>query len=165
MQKKCLTPYYYDGNNWVNHKKGLPKWNVNVRNAVTNGMHGWMSRKPAHGAKAMIGGKMATQRSKEQYSRQKARAYMKGICPWISEDHHVHHINGDPLDNTPTNLCVISGSLHHSYHMKNYWVNNNSRLTSENLERSLRTLNSLLVVYNTFMTGEGSKWDCLNCCC
>ena len=38
-------------------------------------------------------------------------------------DEVVHHIDGNPKNNNPSNLKVMTRSEHMSYHMREYWKN------------------------------------------
>lgn len=50
----------------------------------------------------------------------------------IPEKHHIHHIDGDPLNNDPTNLACVLGSKHNSDHVKEY-VEENHELVMHRL--------------------------------
>jgi len=52
----------------------------------------------------------------ETRSRRMAREIVKKIHPFIRPDQHVHHIDGNPLNNDIRNLCVLPNSFHMSFH-------------------------------------------------
>jgi DNA-binding transcriptional regulator YiaG len=54
------------------------------------------------------------------YSRMKARKKIKEIYPDIKRNQHVHHIDGNPLNNDIDNLCVMSASEHVGFHHRHY---------------------------------------------
>ena len=54
--------------------------------------------------------------SAENYSRQQARKLVKEVHPFIRPDQHVHHIDGNPFNNSLENLCVLPNGFHSSLH-------------------------------------------------
>ena len=50
------------------------------------------------------------------YSRRLARELVKKTHPDIRVDQHVHHIDGNPLNNNIGNLIILRNSDHIKYH-------------------------------------------------
>ena len=78
--------------------------------------------------------------SKQGYSRRKARLKMKNKFPSLVEKGtHVHHGDHNPLNNNFDNLKILPCGKHIRIHMNIYWD-----------QQQLKTLESLLVILNTF---------------
>ena len=85
--------------------------------------------------------------STETKSRRLAREMAKKIHPFIRPDQHVHHIDGNPMNNSIENLCVLPASFHtylHHYGKPNKFKN----IRRTDLKRDLATLERLLRIYN-----------------
>lgn len=52
----------------------------------------------------------------ETWSRKKAREYIRKVCPGLKGSEVVHHRDGNPLNNNPKNLCIVSRSVHKLIH-------------------------------------------------
>jgi hypothetical protein len=101
---------------------------------------------------------MTKESSKIAYSRQKARAAIKAIFPDLHRKQLIHHIDGNPLNNDPSNFLIISQENHTSHHMRQYWKNHGqehrNRSKHKATLRLLNELESLLILYNDSLYWE-----------
>lgn len=85
--------------------------------------------------------------SAETRSRRMAREIVKKVHPFIRPDQHVHHIDGNPLNNDIRNLCVLPNSFHSSLH--NLGAKRPARPKKPiDLKRDLKHLEYHLFFYN-----------------
>ena len=79
-----------------------------------------------------------------------SRALMKEKYPlWVNDYMIVHHINGNPFDNRPSNLIPLTRSQHYKIHgnmggWKSFPQKGKHRTTSE----KIAVLESLISLYN-----------------
>ena len=87
-------------------------------------------------------------KSKQSYSRQKARRLVKSINKYadLPRSQIVHHLDEDPLNNDLGNLTIISDSEHTSLH----WLLNPDIMgrKPDSLKQMFDKLDSLLITYN-----------------
>ena len=81
---------------------------------------------------------MTSEKSKAAYSRRKARKLVKAIHNDIDRKSHVHHIDGNPLNNSMNNLCVLPCVFHTSLH----------NLGAKRTVIVLKRLERMLKIYN-----------------
>ena len=90
-----------------------------------------------------------------QYSRLLARKIAKDVHPDIRSDQDVHHIDGNPLNNHPGNLIILSDSDH----MKHHWdINREQKMIAlkiginkreaKKTQRIISEMESLINLYN-----------------
>lgn len=85
---------------------------------------------------------MTTEKSKINYSRMKARKKFKKHFPSINlAGIHIHHLDGNPMNNEISNLCPISAKAHLGWH-------NSGASRDIDLNKDINRLESLLIIYN-----------------
>lgn len=82
---------------------------------------------------------MTSQKNKMNYSRQKARAKVKKIYPFLPKEDVIHHIDMDPFNNDFDNLTIIDKGEHMRMHHEMNWG-----------KRRLKTLEKWLMFYNNY---------------
>lgn len=92
---------------------------------------------------------MATINTIKNYSRKEARKLVELSPSEIEQNMVVHHKDGNPLNNSIDNLCVITRKQHHSLHIKNGGI-----YRGKNPKRRCKKINvideleRLLTIYN-----------------
>ena len=111
-----------------------------------NGCQEPINLKPAQDASGMIGtrSKMTKLKSKQCYSRQKARKiYTDSGLFKMKSNLVVHHIDGNPMNNDLNNLQLMKIGDHVRYHISKYWENQ-----PHVREKTIMKLEYLINLYN-----------------
>jgi len=102
---------------------------------------------------------MTTLKSKQAYSRRKARRLVKEIYPDLPRHKIVHHVDLNPLNNDINNFAIMSNSEHFKLH----WLTHPETMgNTKSILKDLEYLESWLIFYNntyalTNLT-EGRTW-------
>lgn len=98
---------------------------------------------------------MTSLKSKQAYSRQKARKKVKEIYPKLSLYYEIHHIDEDPFNNDIHNLSILNFKTHSILHGKKPLkipigiIGSQRKSKAKQISKDFAELKSRLIIYNS----------------